>query len=215
MNTLAAVLLFAVSIPNIDVIDDLGRVRSTAEWKGTPTILAPMYARCPLACPMIAQGVKRGAAESSAPISSYRVVIFSFDPRDTPADLRRFRERQRLPLHWSVVKAVHKGDERRLLDALDYHYGQAGNHWIHPNSIIALTAGGVPAKTLHGTNYDIDAALAAARGGRDWIDRYGGWMLALLMFVCLLSVVYLGSLLGAGSRLKNGNPDAAPPPGMA
>jgi cytochrome oxidase Cu insertion factor (SCO1/SenC/PrrC family) len=203
MNTLAAVLLFAVSLfavssPNIDVIDDQGRVRSTAEWNGTPTILAPMYARCPLACPMIAQGVKRGAAESSAPISSYRVVIFSFDPRDTPADLRRFRERQRLPLHWSVVKAVHKGDERRLLDALDYHYGQAGNHWIHPNAIIALTADGVPAKTLNGTNYDIDAALAAARGGRDWIDRYGGWMLALLLFVCLLSVVYLGSLLSTG-----------------
>ena len=196
MNTLAAVLLLAASIPNIDVIDDAGRVRSTAEWKGTPTILAPMYARCPLACPMIAQGVKRGAAESSVPVSSYRVVIFSFDPRDTPADLRRFRERQRLPLHWSVVKAVHKGDERRLLDALDYHYGQAGNHWIHPNAIIALTAGGAPAKTLTGTSYDIDSAIAAARGGRDWVDRYGGWMLAALLFVCLLAVVYLLALIG-------------------
>lgn len=197
MNALAALLLLTVSIPNIDVIDDQGRVRSTAEWKGTPVILAPMYARCPLACPMIAQGVKRGAAESSAPVASYRVVIFSFDPRDTPADLRRFRERQRLPLHWSVVKAVHKGDERLLLDAVDYHYGQAGNHWVHPNSIIALTAEAVPATTLNGTNYDIDAALAAARGGRNWIDRYGGWILALLLFVCLLSVVYLGSLTGA------------------
>src|SRR4051812_24746440 len=29
-------------LPVIDIIDDAGRVRSTSDWKGIPTILAPM-----------------------------------------------------------------------------------------------------------------------------------------------------------------------------
>jgi cytochrome oxidase Cu insertion factor (SCO1/SenC/PrrC family) len=54
------------SLPAIEIVDDTGRIRSTEEWRGTPTILAPMYARCPLACPLIAEGLKRAAARSAA-----------------------------------------------------------------------------------------------------------------------------------------------------
>jgi protein SCO1/2 len=199
MTPFAAVLLLALSapLPDIDVIDDSGRVRSTAEWKGTPTIIAPMYARCPLACPMIAQALKRGVAESSANATSYRVVIFSFDPQDKPEDLRRFRDRQKLPLGWSVVTPVHKGDAKRFLDVAGYQYGQAGRHWIHPNAILAITPKGRVAKMIVGTKYDVDDALAAARGGSDWVGRYGGWMLAFLLFVCLMSAVYLVTLIGS------------------
>ncbi len=188
---LALVLLL---LPNIDVVDDNGRVRSTAEWRGTPTILAPMYCRCPLACPLIAEGLKRGAASSSASPSGYRVVLFSFDPHDTPADLRRFRERHQIPLSWTIATAARNGDARRLLDAAGYPYGEAGGHFTHPNEVIMLTSSLDVAKVLPGTSYDIDGALAIARGRSDWIGRYGGWMLAALLFVCLLSVIYLMTL---------------------
>jgi SCO1/SenC len=96
------------------VIDDGGRVRSTDEWRGTPTIVAPMYCRCPLACPLIAKGLKRGIAESSTSPADYRVVLFSMDPRDTPEDLRRFGERHQLPLSWTLVSAR---NPRPFLDA--------------------------------------------------------------------------------------------------
>ncbi len=190
--------ILGVRIPDIEIIDDNGRTRSTAEWKGVPTILAPLYARCPLACPMIAYGLKRGVAQSDASSSSYRVVLFSFDPRDTPADLRRFRERNQIPLAWTVAAAPRKGDARRLLDAIGYRYGEAGGHFTHPNAVIALTPDLTTAKFLIGTTYDIDDALAASRGRRDWIDRYGGWLLALLL-VSILSVIYLVTLLGLRS----------------
>lgn len=195
--------ILGVRIPDIEIIDDSGRTRSTAEWKGVPTILAPLYTRCPLACPMIAQGLKRGVAQADASSSSYRVVLFSFDPRDTPADLRRFRERNRIPLLWTVAAAPRKGDARRLLDAVGYRYGEAGGHFTHPNAVIALTPDLTTAKFLLGTTYDIDDALAASRGGRDWIGRYGGWMLALLLLVCLLSAVQLVTLLGLRSAKRS------------
>lgn len=187
-------------LPAIDIVDDTGGVRSTAEWTGIPTIIAPMYARCPVACPLIAGALKRGVAQSSAAPSTYRIVLFSFDPHDTPADLRHFREREGIPLAWTVAAAANKGDARRMLDAIGYHYGEAGGYFTHPNEVIALTADLKTAKALVGTNYDIDDLLAAARGGRDWIGRYGGWMLALLLLVCLLSVIQLLTFFGTRQR---------------
>jgi protein SCO1 len=198
MNVLALALLAA--LPNIDVVDDSGRVRSTAEWKGVPTIVAPMYARCPLACPMIAQALKKGVARSDAPPVSYRIVLFSFDPHDTPEDLRRFRERQKIPLNWSIVAPTKKGDARLFLDACGYRFGEVRGAFTHPNAIIALTADLEVAQFIIGTNYDIDAALVTARGSTDWIGRYGGWMLALALFACLLSAVYLVTLIGMKTR---------------
>jgi cytochrome oxidase Cu insertion factor (SCO1/SenC/PrrC family) len=206
-------------LPNIDVIDDAGRVRSTAEWSGIPTILAPMYARCPVACPLIAAALKRGVAQSSASPSAYRVVLFSFDPHDTPAGLRRFREREGIPLAWTVAAAAHPGDARRMLDAIGYRYGEAGGYFTHPNEVIALTADLKTAKALVGTTYDIDDLLAAARGGGDWIGRYGGWVLALLLLALLLSAIHLVTLFtarprtisrGEGGGAEKSNPSASP-----
>ncbi|MEO8034352.1 MAG: SCO family protein [Acidobacteriota bacterium] len=191
------------SLPVIEVIDDNGRVRSTAEWKGVPMILAPIYSRCPLACPLIARGLKKGVAKSSAPPSSYRVVLFSFDPHDTPADLRRFRDRERLPLGWTVAKAVRNDDTRRLLDAAGYRYAEAGGTFIHENAVIALTADLRTAAMLRGTSYDIDDALAAAQGRRGWVGRFGGWLLAPLLFISMLAAVYLLTLLGARAPTTN------------
>jgi len=189
-------------LPNIDIIDDAGRVRSTAQWNGIPTILAPMYCRCPVACPLIAAALKRGVAQSSASPSAYRVVLFSFDPHDTPADLRRFRERERIPLAWTVAAASHPGDARRMLDAIGYRYGEIAGYFTHPNEVIALTADLKTAKAIVGTNYDVDDLLTAARGGRDWIGRYGGWVLALLLLACLLSAIDLVTLFTTRPRMR-------------
>lgn len=198
---LVALFVIGKAIPSIDVTDDNGRTRSTTEWRGIPTIVAPMYARCPIACPMIAEGLKKGFADSKTPPTSYRVVLFSFDPKDTPADLHRFRERHKIPLAWSIVSAK-PGDARRLLDAIGYQYGDANGLFAHPNAVVALTPELKTAKFLFGTSYsgrDLDEALKVARGGTDWIGKYGGWMFALLLLVCLLSAVDLVTRL---SRLR-------------
>jgi len=182
------------------VVDDGGRVRSTDEWRGTPTIIAPIYCRCPLACPLIAKGLRRGIAESTPPLASYRVVLFSMDPRDTPDDLRRFRERFQLPLSWTVVASK---DPRPFLDSLGYRYADANGLFAHPNAIIALDRDLKPAKYLYGTQYtgrEIDEALAIASGRRDWIGQFGGLLLGLLLLVALLSAVYLVTLVG-GDKL--------------
>lgn len=182
------------------MVDDGGRVRSTDEWRGTPTIIAPMYCRCPLACPLIAKGLKRGIAESNTSPAAYRVVLFSMDPRDTPDDLRRFRERHQLPLGWTLVTTK---NPRAFLDSLGYRYADANGLFAHPNAVIALDRNLKPAKYLFGTQYsgrEIDEAIAIASGRRDWIGQYGGLLLAMLLLIALLSAVYLVTLVGSGRR---------------
>lgn len=193
----------AAAPPLIDVIDETGRTRSISEFRGAPVILAPMYAHCPLACPLIARGLKKGLAQADANPSQFRVVLFSFDPRDTPADLRLFRDRQDLPLAWSIVRAKNSADAHRFLDALGYRYADTNGLFEHVNAVVALTSDLQPAKFLYGTTYsgrDLDEALAIARGRRDWIGRYGGWILAALLFIALLSVIYIMTTIGSGKK---------------
>lgn len=210
--TVAPEFVTGRTIPAIEVMDDAGRVRSSAEWQGMPVIVAPLYSRCPLACPMIVRGLKRGIAESSTPPADYRVVLLSFDPRDTPADLRRFRERNGVPLGWTTVVA-RGGGARRLLDTIGYRYAATNGLYMHPNTIFVLSRGLKTAKFLHGTNYpgnEIDAALTIASGRRDWIGTFGPYLLAFLLFVGLLSAISLISALqthrGNRGRRMNGAP---------
>lgn len=198
-----AFLLALVLTPNIQVMDEYGRQRSMSELRGTPVLLAPMYARCPLACPMIARGLKKGLGEASASPASYRVILFSFDPRDTPADLQLFRERQQLPLSWTIVRANNSADAHRFLDALGYRYADTNGLFNHLNAVVALTPELQPAKLLIGTSYrgrDIDDALRIASGRRDWIGKYGAYLFAACLFIALLSMIYIVSALRPEAR---------------
>jgi len=148
--------------PLINVMDEYGRQRSMAEFRGSPVLLAPMYAHCPLACPMIARGLKKGLAQSSASPTSYRVILFSFDPRDTPADLQLFRDRQQLPLSWTIVRANNSADAHRFLDALGYRYADTNGLFNHLNAVVVLTPDLQPAKFLLGTSYRARATSSAS-----------------------------------------------------
>ncbi|HEX7191123.1 MAG TPA: hypothetical protein VF381_06065, partial [Thermoanaerobaculia bacterium] len=92
----------------------------------------------------------------------------------------------------------------RFLDALGYRYADTNGLFNHLNAVVALTPQLQPAKFLLGTSYsgrEIDDALRGASGQRDWIGKYGGFLLAALIFTALLSMIYIVSTL---SSQKNG-----------
>lgn len=177
-------------VPIVDLVDDSGATRSLESFRGAPLILAPIYTSCPLACPTIANNLVAAAAASNESPATYRVVFLSFDPKDDVAALRRFRERQKVPLAWTVATAKPE-DVRRLLDSVGYSFREAGGHFTHPNMVIALTGDLKTAKYMMGTTYDLDEALAIARGAKDWVSRYGALALSVMLFVCISSLVYL------------------------
>jgi len=187
-------LLAALLLARIEFFNDRGEMHSTEEWRGLPVIIAPVFTRCPVACPMITAGLKKALAESNARPGTYRVVLFSFDPRDTPADLHRFREQHRLPIDWTVASAKEPAIHA-LMDSIGFRYAQTNGGFTHPNMIVGVTADLKPSKVLVGTEYraaDIESMLA----GDDWLDRYAGPLVALLIFICLGSAGYLAIRTG-------------------
>src|SRR5213075_540916 len=127
-------LLAALLLARIEFFNDRGEVHSTEEWRGLPVIIAPVFTRCPVACPMITAGLKKALAESNARPGTCRVVLFSFDPRDTPAYLHRFREQHRLPIDWTVASAKEPAIHA-LMDSIGFRYAQTGGGFTHPNMI--------------------------------------------------------------------------------
>jgi cytochrome oxidase Cu insertion factor (SCO1/SenC/PrrC family) len=190
-------LLLAAAIPAIRFVDDTSRVRTTEEWRGAATIVVPMYTRCPVACPMTAENLTRAALRQN--MTNYRVVFFSFDPRDTAADLHAFRERHRIPLAWTMASAA-PADTRRLMDAIGFHFSES---MMHPNFLAVLAPDLARVQTFSASS--MGAALEAARGGSDWAGRFGGYALAALLLIATLSAIYLAQavLFADAYRMKS------------
>ena len=141
--------------------------------------------------------LKAALAEATADPAQFRVLLFSFDDTDTPAILRDYRSREKIPLSWSVGTASRK-DIAALLESIGYQYGQAGREFIHPNILFFLGRDLRISRWIHGDNYsgrDVDAALRVAAGESDWVGRHFDLLYALLVFGASLSAVTLSYYL--------------------
>jgi len=94
-------------LPHIVVFDEQGDTFSLLSlFRTQPVLLLPIYTSCPHSCSAITQGWKAALEVLGEPGKSVTVITFSFDHRDTPADLKRFRQRWDLPPDsWYVVSA--------------------------------------------------------------------------------------------------------------
>jgi hypothetical protein len=123
------------------------------------------------------------------------VLLFSFDPTDTPAVLSHYRLHENVPLGWSIGTASPR-NIRALLESIGYQYGQAGREFTHPNMLVFLDPNLRVAKWIYGDSYsggDIDKALKVASGGSDWIGQHSDVLYALLLFaasICCVAFSY-------------------------
>jgi cytochrome oxidase Cu insertion factor (SCO1/SenC/PrrC family) len=195
------------AMPPINWVDDTGRTRRLSDLAGFPVVLLPVYTRCRTACIANADQLKKALSDSAADPTQFRVLLFSFDPTDTPAMLRAYRQRENLPLAWSVG-AASTSDVNRLLDAIGFQAAKAGSEFMHTNMVVFLDSNLHIAKWIYGTDYssrDVDAALKVAAGGNDWIGEHAQWLYAAALFgASMLCVILINYLL----QLKRG-PDAA------
>jgi len=175
--------------------DETGAVHGLSEFAGYPVVLLPVYTRCRTACVTNVSQLKAALGEASADPTQFRVLLFSFDPTDTPGVLDGYRSTQKIPLSWSIGTASQK-DITALLESIGFQYGQAGKEFIHPNMLVFLDGNLRTAKWIFGDNYsgrDIDAALRVAAGESDWLGRHSDVLYALLVFAvsgCCVALSY-------------------------
>jgi protein SCO1/2 len=138
--------------------------------RGTPAILALVYYRCPGTCNLILNGL----AESLQSLNryrigqDYRIITFSFDPRDTPeiASLKKKSYLNRFPLPgdpengWFFLSASTWSIER-ITEATGYPIFWTEGEYVHPSLLIFLSPEGESRRYLYGLSYDPKDVLLA------------------------------------------------------
>jgi protein SCO1/2 len=165
----------------LDVVlrDETGAaVRLGAYFGEKPVLLVPAYATCPMLCPLVLSGVVSALRALPFDVGrEFTVVIFSFDPRETPAEVAAKRERllqdYRRPnaaAGWHFLT----GDEpsvRRLAAAVGFRYAfdERQQQYAHASGIVVLTPEGRIARYFFGVEFpprDLRLALVEASAGR-------------------------------------------------
>lgn len=144
--------------------------------RDVPTILIPIYYRCPDVC-----NILQGSFASILPDvklkpgKEIQVVSVSFDPREDVALAARAKQTylaaaggQYPAEHWKFLT----GDEAAIdgwLDSIGYTVRREGGLWAHPVAVVAIAPGGKVVRYLYGSSFlpfDITMAGTEAATGK-------------------------------------------------
>ena len=158
--------------------DETGREVRLAEYFGKkkPVVLVPVYYSCPMLCPLALEGLARSLRMLTfGARTDYELVVFSFDPRDTPADARRKKAdalatfgRAGGDAGWHFLT----GDARTiaaLTRAIGFRYKAEGGQFVHASTLVMATPKGKIARYLYTTEpapKDLRLALVEASSGQ-------------------------------------------------
>jgi protein SCO1/2 len=149
------------ALPDVALVDQTGRRRTLAEWRGSLTVITFTYTRCPLPtfCPLMDQNfvTLQGAIVEDASLRGrVRLVTITFDPaHDTPAILAAHAAKMRAdPAVWTWLT----GD----VVTIDRLAGRFG---------VGVLRGDDPAQITHSLRTAIvgtDGRLLKIYSGNDW-----------------------------------------------
>ena len=122
------------------LVDDHGRTRHLAEFRGQPVVMSMVYTSCESVCPRITADLH--ALERALPEdvrARTRFVLFSLDPRrDTPAALAEFARRHALdPARWTMLGSS-EDDMRTLAAVLGVRFRPDAEGEIAHSAVIAV-----------------------------------------------------------------------------
>jgi protein SCO1/2 len=161
---------------NLVFTDEQGNPVSLAELVTKPTVIAPVYYRCPNVCHFlqgdlarVLPGLKLKGGED------YQVISVSFDDTEKPELAQRSRETYYAAMkHQYPDKAWRflTGDKEtilRLTDAAGYRFQKVGTEFLHPVVFFVISPEGKIVRYLHGTHVlpkDLTLALYEAKTGK-------------------------------------------------
>ena len=156
--------------------DEQGKPVKLADLITMPTIIAPVYYRCPNVCHFlqgdlarVLPGLKLKAGQD------YQVISFSFDEKEQPELAQRSRDTYYAAMKnqypdqaWrfltSDIDTIHK-----LTNAAGYRFQKVGTEFLHPVVFFVVSPDGMIVRYLHGTHVvpkDLTLALYEAKSGR-------------------------------------------------
>lgn len=166
-------------LADVSFLDSDGKKVNLRELtKDIPTILIPIYYRCPDVCNML-QGSMAETLPKVAlkPGEEYQVVSVSFDPREGAKEAARAKKTYIAAAqggypaeNWTFLAA--DGDTKSIdawLDSIGYTVKREGGLYAHPVAVVAIAPGGKVVRYLYGTKFlpfDITMAGTEAATGK-------------------------------------------------
>lgn len=156
--------------------DEDGRAVRLQDLIDRPTIIAPVYYKCPNVCNFLQGGLAAALPEVSLePGEKYRVLSVSFDETETPA-LAQGSKRNYLaaadgkipPEAWRFLTGERK-EILALTDALGFYFQRQGVDFLHPVAVAVVSPDGKIVRYLYGTRFlpmDLTLSLVEASEGR-------------------------------------------------
>ena len=183
--------------PGLHLVDAAGQ---PIDWSalavsGRPLVLLPAYYRCDTLCGTVAHGALEALADTGLPPDSWRLLLFSIDTADRPADALALQTVYADYAAWArpAVYTAHPPDLRLLTGAADQTAAVAGSigfRWqlpssasgaaapqlAHPTGLVVLTPQGQVSRYFFGVRFDpakLRSALVDAADGHvgDLSDR--------------------------------------------
>ncbi|MBN8554872.1 MAG: SCO family protein [Deltaproteobacteria bacterium] len=180
------------ALNDIKLMDESGKTFQLSEWKGKPFFIHPMFSSCKSTCPLMTNNLVQSFDGVKDFGKNFRVLSLSFDPKENPNSLQKFKKAHHLPKDWMLAY----GDEsqiRSLMDALDFRYVKTGEDFAHSNLIVLIDKQFKISSYLYGASIsstELQSALSDLDKEPKKTSSHG-----LLLFTGLLAFLALALLL--------------------
>lgn len=161
---------------DLTFLDEEGQPVRLAELVTMPTVIAPVYYRCPNVCHFLQGDLARVLPQLKLKAGTdYQVISFSIDENEKPELAARSRNTYYAAMkNQYPEKAWHflTGDIDTILkltDAAGYRFKKVGTEFLHPVVFFVVSPDGMIVRYLHGTHVvpkDLTLALYEAKSGK-------------------------------------------------
>ncbi len=154
--------------------NELGETVTLRQLIDRPTLLLPIYYRCPTGCSFELANLADAIRRSRQASGSFRVISLSFDSDETPETAATVKPNytqllpKDLPQSDWVFLTGDKENILKLTQAVGYTFKKKDDFtFIHPSTLVVLDKEGQIIKYVYGTfiSGDVDLALAEATKG--------------------------------------------------
>ena len=156
--------------------DENGQTVSLSDLVNKPTVIAPIYYRCPNVCHFLQGDLARVLPQLKLEGGTdYQVLSISFDETEQPELAKRSRNTYYAAMNDAYPQQAWRflTGERPAIMALTgaagYRFQRVGADFLHPVAFFVVSADGVIVRYLHGTHVlpkDLTLALYEAREGK-------------------------------------------------
>jgi protein SCO1/2 len=161
--------------PDLIFRDEDGRPLRLRDLLTRPTVIAPVYYRCPNVCHFLQGELAQVLPQLNLTAGGdYQVLSISFDETETAELARRNRDTYlavaggKIPAAGWRFLTGEPAAIRTLTDAIGYHFQRVGSDFQHPVAIIVISPDGTIVRYLYGTRIlpkDLALALMEAKEG--------------------------------------------------